>query len=390
MYDEFFDARLELFYRLVRDYVNSFVVNLKQRRDRGFHVFRELCQFLFKLGRRCIRSPNLPSESDYRKILNLSIPDVKALSTADFLSRSKLDDRIGPACKSKAESEKGKKKNEGPTLDTIIANCKEEFGRNAMSYVIFLFKGTQGLSRFTSDIVRGLGSPSTLENAIYCFKQLFTSFRLRGVFQADEESIFIEECLSFLDIIRSSHPDIQQPKLLIADAIHFVCSQESLVSRPHLRRIFRPSCLCLDEPRMSFTPVKFGSHRTDDPLSIMFDVIAPIQSFLGYVGHGLDVLTSDASVSRFLPLEQSFGNSGLSDLYSPWDSVDHFGKTQIRENLESKEAGSQSGPQGNSAAEETPMQSFPDSKPGKRHSHSLSEEELTESASRLVAGSSKR
>ena len=162
------------------------------------------------------------------------------------------------------------------------------------------------------------------------------------------------------------------------------------MSRPHLRRIFRLSCLCLDEPRMSFTPVKFGSHRTDDPLSTMFDVIAPIQSFLGYVGHGLDVLTSDASVSRFLPLEQSFGNSGLSDLYSPWDSVDHFGKTQSRENLESKEAGSQSGPQGNSAAEEIPMQSFPVPKPGKRHSHLLSGEELTESASRLVAGSSKR
>ena len=397
MYDEFFPARLELFYRLVRDYVNSFVVNLKQRRDRGFHVFSELCQFLFKLGRRCIRSPNLPSESDNRKILNLSIPDVKALSTADFLSRSKLDVRIAPACKSKAESEKGMKKNEGLTLDTIIANCKEEFGRNARSYVIFLFKGTQGLSRFTSDIVRGLGSfdldvmlVDPLENAIYCFKQLFTSFRLRGVFQADEESIFTEEYLSFLDIIRSSHLDIQQPKLLIADAIHFVFSQESLASRPHLRRIFRLSCLCLDEPRMSFTPVKFGSHRTNDPLSTMFDVIAPIQSFLGYVGHGLDVLTSDASVSRFLPLEQSFGNSGISDLYSPRDSVDHFGKTQIRENLESKEAGSQSGPQVNSAEEEAPMQSFPVPKPGKRHSHLLSEEELTESASQLVAGSSKR
>ena len=176
VYDEFFSARLELFYRLVRDYVNSFVVNLKQRRDRGFHVFRELCQFLFKLGRRCIRSPNLPSESDFRKFLNLSNPDVKALSTADFLSRSKLDVRIAPACKSKTESEKGMKKNEGLTLDTIIANCKEEFGRNARSYVIFLFKGTQGLSRFTSDIVRGLGTfdldvmlVDPLENAIYCF-----------------------------------------------------------------------------------------------------------------------------------------------------------------------------------------------------------------------------
>ena len=140
---------------------------------------------------------------------------------------------------------------------------------------------------------------------------------------------------------------------------------------------------------MSFTPVKFGSHRTDDPLSSMFDVIAPIQSFLGYVGHGLDVFTSDSSVSRFLPLEQSFSNAGLSDVFSPWDSVDHFGRDQIRENLEPKEASNESGQQVNASEEEAPMQPFQIPKPGKRHSHLLTEEELSESASRLVADCSK-
>ena len=86
--------------------------------------------------------------------------------------------------------------------------------------------------------------------------------------------------MSFLDVVRAAHPGIQQPKLFIADAVEFVSSKASLVARPHLRRIFRFSCLCLDEPRMSFTPVKFGSHRTDDPISPMFDVIATIQSYL--------------------------------------------------------------------------------------------------------------
>ena len=229
--------------------------------------------------------------------------------------------------------------------------------------MIFLVKSTQGLTRFTSDIVKGLSSfdlvvmlVDHLENASYCFKQLFTSFRLRGVFQSDEESVYTEEYLSFLDVIRSSHPDNQQPKLLIV--IEFVSGQEALAARPHLRRIFRLSCLCLDAPRMSFIPVKFGSHRTDDPLSSMFDVIAPIQSFLGYVGHGLDVLTSDSSVSRFLPLEQSFGNAGLSDVYSRWDSVDHSGRAQIRENLEPKRASNESGPQVNAPEEKAPMQPF--------------------------------
>ena len=198
---------------------------------------------------------------------------------------------------------------------------KEEFARTARSYVVFLFKGIQGLSRFTSDIVKGLGSfdldimlIDPPEIAAYCFKQLFSSFRLRGVVQAADESICVEEYLSFIDILREMHPGIQQPKLLIADTIEFISGQEALKTRPHLHRLFRLSCLCLDEPRLSFSPVKFGSHRTDDPLSPMFDVVAQIQSYLGYCARGLDVLTSDSSVTRFLSLEQSFGNSGLTDV----------------------------------------------------------------------------
>ena len=281
---------MDLFYRLVQDYTTSFVLNTKQRRDRGFHVYLELGQLLFKVGRRCIRSINLPGENDHQAIFNLSITDANAFSIADFLSRSKLDTRLNSICKARAEAEQGEKRKEGLTLETNTSNYKEEFGRKARSNVIFLFKGTQGLTRFTSDIVKGLGSfdldiilVDPLENGAYCFKQLFTSSRLRGVFQSEEESICTEEYMSFLDVVRAAHPGIQQPKLLIADAVEFVSSQTSLEARPHLLRIFHLSCLCLDEPRMSFTSVKFGSHRTDDPLSPMFDVIAPIQSYLSYV-----------------------------------------------------------------------------------------------------------
>ena len=68
----------------------------------------------------------------------------------------------------------------------------------------------------------------------------------------------------------------------------------------------------------------------------MFDVVAPIQSFLGNVSRGLDVLTSDSSISRFLDLEKTFGNTGLGGTYSPWDCIDHFGRGQTRENLSSQ------------------------------------------------------
>ena len=257
VYDEFFPTRLELFSKLVRDFTSSFVVNQKQRRDRGFHVFRELYNFLFKLGRRCIRPSHLPAETDHQAILGLSIPDVKGLGVSDFLSRSKLDARLDSAYKIKAEAEKGDKQNEGLTLDEITKKNKEEFARAARSYVIFLFKEVQWLSRFTCDTVKGLDSfdldimlTDPLENSYNCFKQLFSSFRLRGVVQAEEKTLHMEEYVSFIDILRQMHPGIQQPKLLIADAVDFISEQEALKSRPHLRRLFRLSCLCLDEPRL--------------------------------------------------------------------------------------------------------------------------------------------
>ena len=61
----------------------------------------------------------------------------------------------------------------------------------------------------------------------------------------------------------------------------------------------------------------------------------------------------------------------------------------MREKLEPKGASNESGPQVEVPEDEAPMQPFGIPKPGKRHSHLLSEEELSVSASRLLAGCSK-
>ena len=75
--------------------------------------------------------------------------------------------------------------------------------------------------------------------------------------------------------------------------------------------------------------------KTYDPISAMFDVVAHIQSYLGNVARGLDTLVFDASNARFLNLELSFGNTGLSSTYSPWDNIDHFGRGAIRDRIHS-------------------------------------------------------
>ena len=285
------------------------------------------------------------------------------------------------------------KKNEKLTVDQVTENLKMEFGRAARSYVVTLFGAAQQSQRFTSDIVRGLGSfdldvllVDPVDLASYCFRQLFNSFRLRGVLLADEESMYFEEYLSFLDEIRKNHPSIVQPKLLIPDVIEFVCGQEAYKSRPYLMRIFRLSCLCLDDPRLSYPPVKYGTIHTDDPKSPMYDVVTPLQSYLIDTARGVEVFTSDASIARFLALEPTFRTTGLKDTYSPWDELDKFGRFEIQETISGVRSKSPKVPSVvdvPSCSKASP--SFMVPKPGKRRSHLISDQELTESAERLNA-----
>ena len=300
---------------------------------------------MYKLAHRCIRSSCLPSEADYHDILRISIPDAKALSVSDFISRLKLGPRLDSCCRRKSEKERKEAKNSELSLEEIISNNREEFGRQARGYVAHLFGAATGLTRFTSDIVKGLGSfdletlfVDKMEQAAYCFKNLFSGFRLRGVFQPEEETVYLEEYLSFIDELRRTHPEMQQPKLLIADTIDFVTKQPAYQSRVHLARIFRLSCLCIDEPRFDFAPVRFGSSRTDEPTSVMFDIVAPIQSYFGNVARGLDTLVTDGSVARFLALEKNFGSAGLSSTYCLWDEVNRFDRAAIQDCINSQSA----------------------------------------------------
>ena len=130
-----------------------------------------------------MRAHSRPADNDYHGILSLSFPDAKVLSVEDFITRSKLGTRLNTCCRRKAEKEMGEEQNKTLSLNEVSANNREEIGRSARVYVANLFKSIQGLTRFTSDIVWGLGSfdleimlIDPIEQATYCFKQLFTSF----------------------------------------------------------------------------------------------------------------------------------------------------------------------------------------------------------------------
>ena len=313
----------------------SFVPTLVERRDHGFHIYRQLCLYLFKLGRRCIKPKSLPQESDLFGILSVFSSDARALAIPDSLARSKLDQRLNVACKLKAEKDLSGKPRSRTNLPNVIKENNNEFGRLGCSYVAYLFHAAQSNLQLTSDIVKGLGSfdldmyCAPLGQAFYCFKQLFRCFQLRNYFQPDDESLCTEEYLSILDELRKEMPELRQPRVIITDAVSFISRHDALQSRPHLLRIFRISCLCLDESYTGMPIVKFGPVSTDDPKSKLIDTILPVQSFFINVGRGIDALTTSSSASDFLALESTFKDTAFSDTYNPWAGLDHFSGTDI-------------------------------------------------------------
>ena len=243
------------------------------------------------------------------------------------------------ASKIRTEWDKQEEKIESLSMKLINVN-KEEFGRTARSFVTYLFNTVQKLKRPTGDIVKGHGAFNLQmlligrdEHAVYCFTQLFMSFKLRSYFEADKGSICRDEYRSFIDELRRAFSELVQPTLLVKDTVKLLSDQPALRSCPLLLKHFRLSCLCLDEPFETLPAVKFGFVDSDDPTSSHIDAILPVQSYFLNVSREVKAVTKHRSLSSFLQLEPTFGGSGLSDTYCPWLSVDFFGPGQIIEQL---------------------------------------------------------
>ena len=191
--------------------------------------------------------------------------------------------------------------------------------------------------------------------------------------------------------MRQTFPDLIQPTLFVKDTVDFLVAQVSLTSRPLLYKLFRLACLCLDESFESLPVVTFGSVNTEDPTCSQVDVILPVQSYFRNVPRGVETVTSEQSISKFLLLEPDFRTQGLSDVYCPWLSVDYFGRTKLLEQLDPKGSFQPAPPL------DLESESFSGSKAKKKKygalmkkiTQLLSETELTRSAEDLVAGCGK-
>ena len=296
---------------------------------------------MFAIAKRCVNAKNLPPEAEFTKILDLPIAEAKALKITEFLSRMKIGAKFDHACKVKADREKHDKKYQGEPIEAVIKAVKEEFGRLARSYLVYLLSETQGLKGLTTNIIRGLCAfdlntllVEPLELGKYCIGQLFSSFRLRDYYSPTEESQCLDEYITFVDDLRQRYTSMSQPTFFIFDTIDFLSGQETLQSRPLLYKLFRLSCLCIDVPFAELPMIKFWGFNSDDPTCQLIDLIQPVQSYFTNVARGEEVMTREESVTKFLALEPTFGSTALSDVYCPWLSVDFFGRAKIFEGLD--------------------------------------------------------
>ena len=87
-----------------------------------------------------MRPKSLPQENDLSAILGIAVSDTRAVSIADYIVRSKLEQRQNVACKVKAERELSNKKGNRANLPKLVKEAKEDFGRLGRAYVAYLFQ----------------------------------------------------------------------------------------------------------------------------------------------------------------------------------------------------------------------------------------------------------
>ena len=298
-----------------------------------------------------------------------------------------------------AERDIRDKKDQGMPLDALANKNRDDFGRSARSYVSHLFSSVRNQKTLTTDLMKGLSSfdldtllHEPLPHAMYCFSQLFASFRLRGHFSLEQEIECQEEYASFVDDLRRRYPELRQPTLFIRDTVAFLIEQATLLSCPLLLKLFRLACLCLDEPFQTLPPVKFGSVDSDDPTSGFVDVVLPVQFYFQNVPYSVEAVSSDQSVAAFLRLEPTFVGVGTSDVYSPWDSVDFFGRAEILERMDPDGTCQRSRnlDPATKNANVTKSAESKKSKVSKKMSHLLTRSELSQSAENLLSATSSK
>ena len=320
--------------------VLCFEISLSGRRDAGFFIFGQLCQFIHKLCMRCLAAKCIPKSTEWYDLLSLNVEEKQVLLPSDFLQRLKLDAKVDAVMRRQAAQDLSDLKSDRAKVDKHADELRQDFCVKARNYLLLLIEGMRRHVTMSTNNVRGMACfdprvlfTQPLEFADRCFTDLFRGFKLRGWFPGKSEQLCRDEYMAFLSDLRSSDATVAGSPDVIHDIVSYLVSLPALKSRPHIYHLFKLSCLCLTDVSKELPIVKSGGIDTSNLQCTMNNVILPVQSFLSNVPGSVDVCSSDSSLADFQRLCVDYGSYGLILNHDPWKEVDFFGRDKIHKSL---------------------------------------------------------
>ena len=179
--------------------------------------------------------------------MQLQLERVRQLSSRDFLLRLKLKSDVVSLSNKKAKKDTGGKKEQLAAVDKLAENAREGFISQARASVVSIIESLLGDIRLTAHIVRGMASfdltvlsSQPMDQVLFCFSSLFSTFQLRGWVDESSEPEYRDEYVGFVDDFRNLFPDLISSPDLIRDVVILLTGMPALYTRPHLFSSFPP------------------------------------------------------------------------------------------------------------------------------------------------------
>ena len=193
--------------------VKCFTGSLVRYRDAGFFTYGELCRYIRKLCQRSLLPKCTPADTNWSGLLQLQLEGVRQLSSRDFLLRLKLKSDVDSLCYQKAKRDTGGKKEPTVALEKLDDNVRENFISQARFFVVNIMESLLGDICLTTHIVRGMASfdltvlsSQPMDQVLFCFTSIFSTFQLRGRVTESSEPEYRDEYIGFVDDFRNIYP----------------------------------------------------------------------------------------------------------------------------------------------------------------------------------------
>ena len=341
--DPYFEARLELFKVIVQEYREAFKRSLVPRRDQGFFLCGQMCDFFHRLLRRIVTRSCLPSEWDWDGLRSFDFAVSELLGIPEFMHKTEFRSKVLKVAKSKidVERERGKKARSDSVAKTVMGESFIPFIDQGRQYVKYVAKELVKHPTFKSDLVIGLACfdygvlfklPKTV--AVDCYQHLFQSFSSRGWVARESRNIQIDDYVEFVDNVRHVYLDEFGVGPDVEDMVSFLSSCPELSRRRCTWDIFKLSCLCLGHVAPKLPDVSLGPSKVGVPSVDLSSVVEPLQGYLLSSDAEGNFFTDPESISCCMELLETFGDRALQCDYNPWEFVDHHGYEKIRAELE--------------------------------------------------------